>query len=78
MQNDNLRPRSAYRISRANAGAAWTAEDLQELAKLVETGTPIPAIAQRLGRSQEAIRGQAQRAGLLRKRGRLNVESRSE
>jgi hypothetical protein len=78
MHDDPLRPRSAYRISRTNAGAAWTAEDLQELANLVETGTPIPTIAQRIGRSQEAIRGQAQRAGLLRRRGRSGVESRSE
>lgn len=61
-------------LGRLNARAPWSDEDLQQLADLVRTETPMRIIALRMGRSFEAVRGRAYQAGLLGMRARLSVK----
>ena len=48
----------------------WTAEELDKLCAAFSMGRPVPDIARDLGRSQEAVRGKAQRLGLTQRRTR--------
>lgn len=46
---------------------AWTAGDMAALLKALESGLTIRDISVMLGRTQEAVRGRAQKLGLLSK-----------
>lgn len=46
----------------------WTAEELDKLCAAFSVGRPVLDIARELGRSQEAVRGKAQRLGLTQRR----------
>lgn len=48
----------------------WTAEELDKLCAAFSMGRSVPEIARDLGRSQEAVRGKAQRLGLTQRRTR--------
>jgi hypothetical protein len=56
------------RSRRSRLGSQWTEHEREHLRELVRVETPIPIIADRLGRSQEAVRMAAQKAGLLARR----------
>ena len=46
-------------------GKVWTPEQEQQLKKLVEEKASLPAIAETLGKSLEAVRSKAKRLGLV-------------
>jgi hypothetical protein len=48
----------------------WTADELDRLCAAFSTGRSVADIARDLGRSQEAVRGKAQRLGLTPRRAR--------
>ena len=50
---------------RPNYAARWTAEDQARVAAELKAGRTIPEIAKAMGRSQEAVRSKAWKAGLL-------------
>ena len=51
-----------------NYRAAWSQEDLAQLAVMLVGGHSIPEIARVMGRSQEAVRNRATVAGLMKRR----------
>ena len=48
----------------------WCEGDIAQLASLLRDGRSIPEIAERMGRSQEAVRNRAAKSGLLKPRAR--------
>jgi hypothetical protein len=55
---------------RQNCAAPWTPEDFELVAAGLKVGRTIPELAKAMGRSQEAIRSKAWKAGLLPSRKR--------
>lgn len=46
-------------MNRDRVGTPWSADDLLKLKHMIDAGALIPDIARAMGRTQEAIRGQA-------------------
>ena len=67
-------------IDRPNCAEPWTPEDLELVAAGLKAGRTIPELARAMGRSQEAIRAKAWKAGLLppRKKKGPSLASRNE
>jgi hypothetical protein len=52
-------------FERPNYAVRWTTEDYDLVAAELRAGRTIPEIAKAMGRSQEAVRAKAWKAGLL-------------
>lgn len=57
-------PSKANPKSKANNRKPWTAADLRMLRQLAKANTPTSVISQKMGRTEIAIRGKAQREGI--------------
>jgi hypothetical protein len=57
-------PRKAKPKYKRNMGSSWPASDVRELRKLARGNTPTGVISLKLGRTQVAVRGKAQREGI--------------
>jgi hypothetical protein len=55
-------------VKGTNDRHVWTSADEETLATLLRASHTIPEIAQQMGRSQEAVRGRASKAGLRKRR----------
>jgi hypothetical protein len=50
--------------STRNTGKTWTPQDVRQLRDLARENTPTRVIGLKLGRSEDAVRGKAQEAGV--------------
>jgi hypothetical protein len=57
-------PRKANPKHKRNNRAPWTAADLRTLKQLAKANTPAGVISVKLGRTEIAVRGKAQREGI--------------
>ena len=51
--------------TKPNYRAPWSEKDIAQVARLLRDGHTIPAIAELMGRSQEAVRNRAAKSGFL-------------
>ena len=57
-------PRKAHPRYRRNMNKNWSADDVRSLRQLARQNTPTRVIGLKLGRSEIAVRGKAQREGI--------------
>ena len=60
---------------RPNYAVPWSAKDLAIMTAQIKAGRTIPEVAKAMGRSQEAVRNRAWKAGLLPTRKRNSVDA---